>query len=53
MDVSRVDPEAVLVDFESLDPGDISLDTDDPHLSGPDHGSRDKVLVSIRYVGSI
>ena len=52
MDVSRVDPEEVLVDFETLEAGDISGDLDDAWLrSGLDHGKEDKVMVSIRYAG--
>jgi centromeric protein E len=50
MDVSRVDPEEVLVDFQTLEAGDISGDLDDAWLrSGLDHGKEDKVMVSIRY----
>ena len=51
MDVSRVDPEEVLVDFQTLEAGDISGDLDDAAWlrSGLDHGKEDKVMVSIRY----
>lgn len=48
MDVSRVDPEEALVDFESVEPGDISADIDDSVLHGMNYGQEDKVLVSIR-----
>lgn len=46
MDVSRVDPEEALVDFETVEAGDLSLDLDEELLK--DHGREDKVLVSIR-----
>ena len=47
MDVSRVDPEEVLVDYQNLDAGDISIEVDE--TGGEiDHGSQDKVQVSIR-----
>lgn len=49
MDVSRVDPEEVLVDFETLEPGDVSGDIDESQLPTPEYGKEDKVLVSIRY----
>jgi centromeric protein E len=48
MDVSRVDPEDALVDFETVEAGDISVDLDQVALN--DYGREDKVLVSIRYV---
>lgn len=48
MDVSRVDPEEVLVDFETLEPGDVSGDIDESQLPIPEYGKEDKVLVSIR-----
>jgi len=47
MDVSRVDPEEVLVDYQTVEPGDMSGDLDDGQI--PDYGKEDKVLVSIRY----
>jgi centromeric protein E len=50
MDVSRVDPEDVLVDFQTVDPGDVSGELDENWLSGIDHGKEDKVMVSIRSV---
>ncbi|EKM51774.1 uncharacterized protein PHACADRAFT_262108 [Phanerochaete carnosa HHB-10118-sp] len=46
MDVSRIDPEEALVDFEKVDAGDVSLDLDGESLR--DYGREDKVLVSIR-----
>ena len=49
MDVSRVDPEEVLVDAENVDV-DLSVELDDAFLKTLDHGKEDKVLVSIRYV---
>lgn len=45
MDVSRVDPEEALVDFETVEAGDMSADIDPSTLS--DSG-QDKVLVSVR-----
>ena len=45
MDVTRVDPEELLVDFESVEAGDMSADIDPNTLS--DSG-QDKVLVSVR-----
>jgi centromeric protein E len=52
MDVRNVDPEDAVVDFQTLDPGDVSMDFDESfaHDNVTDHGSKDKVLVSIRYV---
>lgn len=50
MDVSRVDPEEVLVDAQNVEPGDVSGDIDEALLRNTNHGSEDKVLVSIRYV---
>ena len=51
MDVSNVDPEQVLVDFESVEPGDVSGEIDEAWLRAAelDHGKEDKVMVSIRY----
>ncbi|KAG6332456.1 hypothetical protein ID866_6634 [Astraeus odoratus] len=46
MDVSRVDPEEVLVDFQTVEPGDMSGDFDESSIPG--YGKEDKVLVSIR-----
>lgn len=48
MDVSRVDPEEALVDYQNVEAGDISGDIDESMLQ--DYGTEDKVLVSIRYV---
>jgi centromeric protein E len=50
MDVSRVDPEEVLVDFQTVEVGDISGEVDDAWLKSTvlDHGKEDKVMVSIR-----
>ncbi|KAG5640776.1 hypothetical protein DXG03_007236 [Asterophora parasitica] len=50
MDVSNVDPEEVLVDFQSVEPGDISGELDEAWLRAAtqDHGKEDKVMVSIR-----
>lgn len=52
MDVSNVDPEEVLVDFQTVDAGDISGEMDEAWLraAGLDHGKEDKVMVSIRFV---
>ncbi|KAG1732442.1 P-loop containing nucleoside triphosphate hydrolase protein [Suillus paluster] len=48
MDVSRIDPEDVLVDYQTVEPGDVSADIDDSAIPGPNYGKEDKVLVSIR-----
>ncbi|KAF9458828.1 kinesin-domain-containing protein [Collybia nuda] len=50
MDVSNVDPEEVLVDFETVEPGDVSGEVDEAWLRAAalDHGKEDKVMVSIR-----
>lgn len=48
MDVSRVDPEEVLVDFQNVEPGDVSGEIDEEMLK--QYGREDKVLVSIRSV---
>lgn len=52
MDVSNVDPEEVLVDFQTVEPGDISGEVDEAWLKAAslDHGKEDKVMVSIRSV---
>lgn len=52
MDVSNVDPEQVLVDYQSVEPGDVSGEIDEAWLRAAelDHGKEDKVMVSIRYV---
>ena len=49
MDVSRVDPEDVLVDWETVDQADISGEVDENFLRTASSGDKDdKVLVSIR-----
>ncbi|KIK37238.1 hypothetical protein CY34DRAFT_810523 [Suillus luteus UH-Slu-Lm8-n1] len=48
MDVSRIDPEDALVDFQTVEPGDVSADLDESAIPGPNYGKEDKVLVSIR-----
>ena len=50
MDVSNVDPEQVLVDYQTVEPGDISGEIDEAWLRAAelDHGKQDKVMVSIR-----
>ncbi|KAJ2924618.1 hypothetical protein H1R20_g12471, partial [Candolleomyces eurysporus] len=50
MDVSNVDPESVLVDFQTVEPGDISGEIDEAWLKAAarDHGKEDKVMVSVR-----
>jgi hypothetical protein len=50
MDVSRVDPEDVLVDWQTVEPGDVSGELDENWFGGIDHGKEDKVMVSIRRV---
>lgn len=47
MDVSKIDPEDALVDFETVDPGDISQEIVESMLLN-DYGHEDKVLVSVR-----
>lgn len=51
MDVSRVDPEEVVVDFQTVEDGDVSAEIDDAALA--EYGKEDKVLVSIRCVASV
>ena len=52
MDVSNVDPERVLVDYQTVEPGDVSAEIDETWLRTAelDHGKQDKVMVSIRSV---
>lgn len=52
MDVSVVDLESVLVDFETVEAGDVSGEIDEAWVKATllDHGSEDKVMVSVRYV---
>lgn len=57
MDVSNVDPESVLVDFETVDAGDVSVEMLEDDVAWlktqqMDHGKEDKVMVSIRYAFS-
>ena len=55
MDVSRVDPENVLVDSETVEcegEGDVSLDIDMENSLDEEESKKDKVMVSIRYVFS-
>jgi len=55
MDVSRVDPEEVLVDYQTVEPGDVSAEMDEAWLKtiNQDHGKHDKVMVSVRCVNTI
>ncbi|KAF8988526.1 kinesin motor domain-containing protein [Cyathus striatus] len=46
MDVSNVDPEQVLVDYQTVEPGDVSFDAED-HPVEADKAD-DKVMVSVR-----
>jgi centromeric protein E len=52
MDVSNVDPEQVLVDAQTVEPGDLSAEIDEAWLRAAhkDPGNEDKVMVSIRFV---
>jgi hypothetical protein len=50
MDISLVDPEEVLVDAQNVEASDVSCNIDEVWLMGKDHGSEDKVLVSVKYV---
>lgn len=55
MDVSNVDVEEVLVDSNTVEPGDISGEMDEAWLRAAaagdrEHGNQDKVMVSVRYV---
>jgi centromeric protein E len=47
-DVSRVDPEENIVDYQSVEVGDISVDLDESIFPNLDYGAKDKVLVSVR-----
>lgn len=47
MDVSRIDPEQVLVDAENVDV-DMSAEMDDRELRSLQYGNEDKVHVSVR-----
>ena len=49
MDVSRIDPEDVLIDWETVEPADISGEIDEKFLRAAETANKDdKVLVSIR-----
>jgi centromeric protein E len=50
MDVSNVDPEQVLVDYQTIEEAEISGEIDEAWLQAAmlDHGTQDKVMVSIR-----
>lgn len=50
MDVSVVDPEQVLVDYQTIEEAEISGEIDEAWLQAAmlDHGKQDKVMVSIR-----
>ncbi|KAJ3811682.1 P-loop containing nucleoside triphosphate hydrolase protein [Lentinula aff. lateritia] len=51
MDVTNVDPEEVLVDYQNVEPADVSLgEMDEAWLKTmqADHGKEDKVMVSVR-----
>ncbi|KXN83381.1 Kinesin-related protein 11 [Leucoagaricus sp. SymC.cos] len=50
MDVSNVDPEDVLVDYQMIEEADVSGEIDGAWLQAAmqDHGKQDKVMVSIR-----
>ena len=52
MDVSNVDPESVLVDYQMVEEGDVSGEIDDAWLQAAmdDDNKRDKVVVSVRLV---
>ena len=49
MDVSRVDPEEVVIDYQTIEPGDLSGEVDEALLQ--EYGKEDKVLVSVRWAG--
>lgn len=48
MDVSRVDPEEVLVDAQNVELADVSAELDEAMLREILEGKEDKVLVSVR-----
>lgn len=52
MDVSNVDPESVLVDYQMVEEEEVSGEIDDSWLQAAmnNHGKRDKVMVSVRLV---
>ncbi|KZT25431.1 kinesin-domain-containing protein [Neolentinus lepideus HHB14362 ss-1] len=47
MDVTQVDPEEVLIDYKTVEAGDVSGEIDEALLL-QDHGKEDKVMVSVR-----
>lgn len=47
MDVSRIDPEEVLVDAENVEI-DVSAELDERELRSLQYGNEDKVHVSVR-----
>ena len=49
MDVSRIDPEQVLVDAENVEI-DLSVEMDEREVRSLLYGQEDKVHVSVRYV---
>lgn len=50
--MSNVDPEQVLVDSQTVEPGDVSGEIDEAWLRAAElnHGKEDKVMVSVRWV---
>jgi centromeric protein E len=50
MDVSNVDPERVLVDYQMIEDAEVSGEIDQAWLDAAmqDHGKHDKVMVSVR-----
>lgn len=52
MDVSRIDPEDVLVDAQNVELADASAEMDEAMLREILEGNEDKVLVSVRYGSS-
>lgn len=51
MDVTNVDVEEVLVDYQTVEPADVSIgEMDEAWLKtvAADHGKEDKVMVSVR-----
>ncbi|KIY46704.1 kinesin-domain-containing protein [Fistulina hepatica ATCC 64428] len=53
MDVTQVDPEEVLVDFQSVEPGDISGELDIHDISDANLRSQDKVMLEVFFVVSL
>ncbi|EKM79626.1 hypothetical protein AGABI1DRAFT_74724 [Agaricus bisporus var. burnettii JB137-S8] len=54
MDVSNVDPEQVLVDYQMIEDAEVSGEIDQAWLDAAmqDHGKHDKVMVSVRVRSS-